>query len=154
MEIKRPSYLHNGNFYTGKTTSLYWIRSLVEIQNGKHSIGTCYNVQYTVNANINRPLFWLDTHSHHNLQKLAGHCTKTLFVLWRNLDINNQNRVKRRHSARYRYIRQFYSVWPWSFSLHIIKRWKENDGWHIEYEGVIYIHIYQWRATVGKVDKT
>ena len=26
--ILRPSYLHNGIFYTGKTTSLYWIRPL------------------------------------------------------------------------------------------------------------------------------
>ena len=27
--ILRPSYLHNGISYTGKTTSLYWIRALV-----------------------------------------------------------------------------------------------------------------------------
>ena len=27
--ILRPSYLHNGFSYTGKTTSLYWIRALV-----------------------------------------------------------------------------------------------------------------------------
>ena len=27
--ILRPSYLHNGISYTGKTTSLYWIRPLV-----------------------------------------------------------------------------------------------------------------------------
>ena len=26
--ILRPSYLHNGIAYTGKTTSLYWIRAL------------------------------------------------------------------------------------------------------------------------------
>ena len=29
--ILRPSYLHNGISYTGKTTSLYWIRALVAI---------------------------------------------------------------------------------------------------------------------------
>ena len=28
--ILRPSYLHNGISYTGKMTSLYWIRALVE----------------------------------------------------------------------------------------------------------------------------
>ena len=28
--ILRPSYLHNGISYTGKTTSLYWIRPLVK----------------------------------------------------------------------------------------------------------------------------
>ena len=27
--ILRPSYLHNGISYTGKTTSLYWIRALI-----------------------------------------------------------------------------------------------------------------------------
>ena len=27
--ILRPSYLHNGLAYTGKTTSLYWIRTLI-----------------------------------------------------------------------------------------------------------------------------
>ena len=27
--ILRPSYLHNGISYTGKTTSLYWIRAQV-----------------------------------------------------------------------------------------------------------------------------
>ena len=27
--ILRPSYLHNGISYTGKTTSLYWVRALV-----------------------------------------------------------------------------------------------------------------------------
>ena len=30
--ILRPSYLHNGISYTGKTTSLYWISTLVEMQ--------------------------------------------------------------------------------------------------------------------------
>ena len=29
--ILRPSYLHNGISYTGKTTSLYWIRALIPI---------------------------------------------------------------------------------------------------------------------------
>ena len=29
--ILRPSYLHNGISYTGKTTSLYWIRALTAI---------------------------------------------------------------------------------------------------------------------------
>ena len=28
-KILRPSYLHNGISYTGKTTSLYWIRTLI-----------------------------------------------------------------------------------------------------------------------------
>ena len=29
IRVLRPSYLHNGISYTGKTTSLYWIRALV-----------------------------------------------------------------------------------------------------------------------------
>ena len=32
--ILRPSYLHNGISYTGKTTSLYWIRAQVIISYG------------------------------------------------------------------------------------------------------------------------
>ena len=31
MEIRRSSYLHNGISYTGKMSSLYWIRALVII---------------------------------------------------------------------------------------------------------------------------
>ena len=30
--ILRPSYLHNGISYTGRTTSLYWIGALLEIK--------------------------------------------------------------------------------------------------------------------------
>ena len=30
----RPSYLHNGISYTGKMTSLYWIRALVFLETG------------------------------------------------------------------------------------------------------------------------
>ena len=33
--ILRPSYLHNGISHTGKTTSLYWIRALVNISEVK-----------------------------------------------------------------------------------------------------------------------
>ena len=32
--ILRPSYLHNGVSYTGKTTSLYWIRALYLLKHG------------------------------------------------------------------------------------------------------------------------
>ena len=34
--ILRPSYLHNGISYTGKTISLYWIRALGSISSGLH----------------------------------------------------------------------------------------------------------------------
>ena len=36
--ILRPSYLHNGISYTGKTTSLYWIGALWCIYPNKHAI--------------------------------------------------------------------------------------------------------------------
>ena len=53
--ILRPSYLHNGIFYTGKTTSLYWIRAqfaiarinfqipchVVKLLHHVWSLGTC-----------------------------------------------------------------------------------------------------------------
>ena len=35
--ILRPSYLHNGISYTGKTTSLYWIRPLVSSSHNSHT---------------------------------------------------------------------------------------------------------------------
>ena len=44
--ILRPSYLHNGISYTGKTTSLYWIRALiamcVNINFGVLLLSTCW----------------------------------------------------------------------------------------------------------------
>ena len=38
--ILRPSYLHNGISYTGKTTSLYWIRAQV-VRTVRHRISCC-----------------------------------------------------------------------------------------------------------------
>ena len=38
--VVRSSYLHNGISYTGKTTSLYWIRALI-VYNTVSDMGTC-----------------------------------------------------------------------------------------------------------------
>ena len=43
--IFRPSYLHNGISYTGKTTSLYWIRALVPLHFTRELIeDSCHSV--------------------------------------------------------------------------------------------------------------
>ena len=40
--ILRPSYLHNGISYTGKTTSLYWIKAQMTLGNtGNFSVNIC-----------------------------------------------------------------------------------------------------------------
>ena len=46
--ILRPSYLHSGISYTGKMTSLYWIRAQVSILHMplSHYVISCYNRPY------------------------------------------------------------------------------------------------------------
>ena len=48
--ILRPSYLHNGISYTGKMTSLYWIRAHADLHNGicystvrSYRVSLCWN---------------------------------------------------------------------------------------------------------------
>ena len=60
--ILRPSYLHNGISYTGKTTSLYWIRAQDSICYMKHQntkIDQYINSNYTFSKNEN--LIWTKT---------------------------------------------------------------------------------------------
>ena len=42
--ILRPSYLHNGISYTGKTTSLYWIGALVSLDILAYQELNCWNL--------------------------------------------------------------------------------------------------------------
>ena len=57
--ILRPSYLHNGISYTGKITSLYWIRALKKVAkiekifSGRHVAGT-------IAIWMNNPVIYID----------------------------------------------------------------------------------------------
>ena len=48
--ILRPSYIHNGTSYTGKTTSLYWISPRVSIET------TPRQFEYALGIYVNLPL--------------------------------------------------------------------------------------------------
>ena len=54
--IWRPSYLHNGIFYIGKTASLYWIRALATITPGSSS-GIYSRTMFIVPA-MSDLMFW------------------------------------------------------------------------------------------------
>ena len=44
--VVRPSYLHNGNFYTGKSAASYWMHPLFSA-----AVGNVYTLEYARTEN-------------------------------------------------------------------------------------------------------
>ena len=53
--VVRSSYLHNGISYTGKMSSLYWIRAMVVIRSSYLHNGNCYTGKMAL-------LYWISLH--------------------------------------------------------------------------------------------
>ena len=69
--ILRPSYLHNGIFYTGKMISLYWIKALVSI-----TLPDVVPAAYLVQNGTDEQIDWIK----YGLMYMIGTCDKNRII--------------------------------------------------------------------------
>ena len=91
-QYRKYHYLHNGISYTGKTTSLYWIRALIIIDH-------CY-VPYKCYA-LNVTLTWKGYRNIHTYQRNKTHSAFHCFIIWPHK--HRQITIKCIHVCKYRY---------------------------------------------------